>query len=357
MRTASRTRIGALIRRAAGVATPQLVCPVICSTKTKAMAIRHKNRSGTTNGDATQTFEELVSQTLSDLQRDVPFGCWTLTRLIGDERAVLHRSGTPTYGRHGHVRLAETICWRLSRDGADWPIADSAHCRVSVPIRRCFDIGSYLGIALFRPGGARLGSLAAMDARVKRPPTGRRQTAALLAAGHRLVDLIEQETLALRLARAVSHPAVTAAGRDQPGWLPDADWRQLLQIEQRNRQALMLPAAVVAIALGRMIGSPLLHAGPIRTREPASAAHSLGELLGQGLIGTVLPCRRAILALLPECDGAAARRLETLARRHFQERGLEARVSIVSAPYEESLRAAAAEAASAVGLPSTQGEA
>jgi hypothetical protein len=309
-----------------------------------------RSKSGSRSVTAGLDFREAVGVCLDRLQHEVPFGSWTLSLLIGDDRVLLYRSGRNVRGTpQGSMPVSETICSRVTQDHIALTMSVDGDGCVSAPIRRSFDVGAYLGVALFRTGGERLGSLGSMEMRRKQAPRGPRQLRILAATGRWVVRLFEGEMRAVRKRRAEANRPLCSGESAHPGpfWLADDEWQRALQTEDGLRQSLSLPAAVLAVEFK----------DSVRLRAPDGSVSSPTQRRGDELLPLLFgrPCpsfgcirERSLLVLIPECDRTTAKRIEVRARQILDARGIEARVCAHSARYDESLARAATCAAHAV---------
>ncbi len=309
-----------------------------------------RGRRNAMSGRTGLGFSEAVGVCLDRLQHEVPFGSWRLSLLIGDDRVWLYRPGRQApEPLPGSIAVSETLCLRVTQDHIALTMAAGGDGGVSAPIRRSFDVGAYLGVALFRTSGERLGSLGSMEMRRKHAPRGARQLRILTTTGRAIVRLFEGEMRTVRQHRAEANRAVSGhdGAHRGPRWLADADWQLALQTEDRLRQSLMLPAAVLAVGFK---DSMRLRAADGRVLQPTlqRADELLPLLFGNPCPSLGCVRERTLLVLVPECDRAMARRIEIRARQILDARKLEARVCTQSVRHDQSLTRAATSAARAV---------
>lgn len=299
------------------------------------------------DADEARSFCEEIATRLDALQREVPFGRWTLTRMIGDEWVMVHVAGAAS-PRGDLVPWDQTICSRMTRDLRDTFVpVDYQDGRVSAPVRKAFDVGAYIGVALYGLSGEPLGTLGAVDTRRHQPPRGRRHIGALHRYGRQLVTLIERSRALTHYARAVTHGLLRQRCGGESRWLPPREWRLALKHEDDIRQALALPAAVLAVSIrgGGLVRRP---AGAGQAGERIDGVDGVLARLTPDYVGTrVQPS--TLLVLLHECDRQRALKLETHVRVLLEEHGLASRCSAVSARFDEPLRKAEAAALRAVG--------
>jgi len=313
------------------------------------MAIQQRNRNSLPTHTRGLIFGEAIAACLDRLQHEIPFGEWSMTRLIGDDSVVLYRPGRLVHGTpRGCIPMAETLCARVAGNCVDWPMASDGDGRVSAPVRRSFDLGAYLGVALCRPNGDLSGSLGTMEMRSKSAPRSPRQMRLLEAVGRLAAGLIEHELRVVQQARAAAFAAYRSPIIDGTTWLEAADWQRALQFEDRNRQSLTQPAAVLALSLTEIVRvrSAIDQGGNAALRRGGVA---LRALFGSGRLGHCCADRRSLLLLIPECDAKAAHALEAGARLLLESRGLRVRVRLLSTRYDHSLLKAAVTAIHAVG--------
>jgi len=282
-----------------------------------------------------EAFNAAVAECLEQLQRQLPFGRWTLTRRAGDDWVMVHAAGAqagytaPDWGRHD-----DSICSRMPRDLCAGRGAGREHC-VSLPLRESFDVGAYLGVVLYQRDGEALGALGSVDMGRSQPPRGRRQLQALALAGRRIVELMQHELDMLRAARDAGNAMLRQARGKERRWLSLQEWARALAAEEKLRLPLALPAAILATSLR--------HGLPRSERPLDAVEEAFAGLLGPAYVGTVDP-RMNALVLLPEHDGASAQQIETRLRRRLDHHGLALRCCAVSARFDEPLRGAAARA-------------
>ncbi len=289
--------------------------------------------------DEVQAFDEDISACLDRLQREVPFGRWVLTRMIGDDWVMLHSAGSGA--RRGDlVAWDQTICSRMTRDLRDTflPVEREGAC-VSAPVRKAFDVGAYIGVALYQPSGEPQGTLASVDTRRRQPPRGPRQINALRTIGYLIVQSIEQARLFMRATRAATQGLLRQQSAGGGCWLPAVAWRQALKNEDELRQPLAAPAAVLAMSIKDGLA--------LRPSAPASsaAAPRLGkaEHVLAGLVPDYLGTQAqaaTLLVLIPECDQQRARQVETRLRLLLENCGIKVRCGAVSVRFDEPLKKA-----------------
>lgn len=301
---------------------------------------------GALNGDETEApaFVDAVSASLARLQERVPCGRWTLTRIIGDERAMLHTPAAvgmraPMLPASGNAYAR--MVWAMA---AARPAGPDAGARPSAPGIRSFDCECYSGFALYQTDGRPLGTLGAAESRRGRSPRGNHSVEAVRDCARRLIDLVEQELALMRAGRS----ALVALLRQHRGsaWLGERLWRQALDDEEVLRRTLALPAAVLAVTpIERTV---LCLRGTVRNPQLHGLESVLSGLLGREFVGAL--CAPATqLALLPECDRRRAHEIERRVGLLLDNYNVKVRCRAVSAGFDESLRNAALQAQRAVG--------
>lgn len=289
------------------------------------------------------TFGDSVSASLCQLQNDVPFGRWTLTRPIGDDWVMLHTAAPTPDGACTRVaRSSEAICTRMTRDleGA-LPCGDGESTRLSAPVRRTFDVGAYIGIALYEADGRPLGTIGSVDTRRRYPPRGRRHIEFLRSCGYRIVALIERERTLMRSARMTIHALLRQRGGNGAAWMDRRHWRHALSGEDQIRRLLALPAAVLAVTITERMAIRSSGTGSPLPATPSSQIDSvLSCLIGESFIGIQVRAS-TLMVLVPECDQRRAGRLEARARLLFDNSGLKVRCCAVAVRFDEPLSRAA----------------
>lgn len=111
-------------------------------------------------------FEDAARATLTALQSRIPFAAWMITRLDGEQGAVLYRRDR-RYGLKEGWRYAwaDSLCAPMLRgDGPRFAAdTDAFPCYRTARLAQALPIRAYFGTPLFRGDGRLFGSLCAID--------------------------------------------------------------------------------------------------------------------------------------------------------------------------------------------------